>query len=114
MEKKPRLKIQVYNAQKKSIDELTWCALCHEVKPLFWKDGKLLCYEMKFYPKGSRLVVLESCVADMPKYSKTVRVEGAANIPSTILPVVKASGVAEKVLNHTLTLLKAREKPRDA
>jgi len=60
---------------------------------------------MKFYPKGSRLVVLDSCVAAMPTYNKSVRVEGAANIPSVVLPVVKASAIAEKILEQTLNLL---------
>jgi hypothetical protein len=75
------------------------------VKPLFWKDGKLFCYEMKFYSKGSRLVVLDSCVAVMPAYNKSVRVEGSASIPSVVLPVVKTSAIAEKILEQTVSLL---------
>ncbi len=87
------------------MDELAWCAFCQDVKPLFWKDGKLFCYEMKFYPKRSRLVVIDSCVATMPTYNKSIRVEGSANIPSVVLPVVKASAIAEKILEQTLNLL---------
>jgi len=105
MEKKGRLRIDVYSAKERSLDELAWCAFCQEVKPLFWKDGKLFCYEMKFYLKRSRLVVIESCIASMPAYNKSIRVEGSANIPSVVLPVVKASATAEKVLEQTLNLL---------
>ena len=117
METKVRLRINVYSAKERSVDDLAWCAFCQDVKPLFWKDGKLFCYEMKFYPKGSRLVVLDSCVATMPTYSKSVRVEGSANIPSVVLPVVKTSAVAEKILEQTLNLLKeksskSKRKPR--
>jgi len=75
-EKRDRLRIDVYSAKERSVDELAWCAFCQEVKPLFWKDSKLFCYEMKFYPKRSRLVVIESCIASMPAYNKSVRVEG--------------------------------------
>jgi len=110
MEKKGRLKINLYSAKERPVEELAWCAFCQDVKPLFWKDGKLFCYEMKFYPKESRLVVIDSCVASMPAYNKSLRIEGSANIPSVILPIVKASAVAEKILEQTLNLL-GEEKP---
>jgi hypothetical protein len=106
MEKEGRLIVDVCSAKQRSVEELAWCALCQEVKPLFWKDGKLFCFETKFYPKGSRLIVLDSCVANMPTYTKTVRVEGSANIPSTIIPVVKTSAVADKILEQALNMLK--------
>jgi len=106
MEKKGRLRVNVCSVKQRSAEELAWCAFCQEVKPLFWKDGKLFCFETKFYPKGSRLIVLDSCVANMPSYTKTIRVEGTANIPSTLLPVVKASAVAEKILEQALNMLK--------
>ena len=118
MEKKGRLRVNVYSAKERSVEELAWCAFCQDVKPLFWEDGKLFCYEMKFYPKGSRLVVIDSCVATMPTYTKSIRVEGSANIPSVVLPVVKASAIAEKILEQTLNLLgeqessKGKRKPR--
>ena len=72
---------------------------------------------MKFYPKRSRIVVIDSCITDMPTYKKSVRVEGSANIPSVVLPVVKASAIAEKILEQTLDLLgeqkssKSKRKP---
>ena len=111
MERKGRLRITTYSAKQKSIDELAWCAFCQDVKPLFWKDGKLFCFEMKFYPRGSRLIIIDSCVANMPTYNKTVRVEGSANIPSVILPIVKASATAERVLEQALNLLKEQKSP---
>jgi len=117
LEKKDRLRINVYSAKERSVEDLAWCAFCQEVKPLFWKDGKVFCYQMKFYPRGSRLVVLDSCLASMPTYSKSLRVEGSANIPSVVLPVVKTSAIADKILEQTLNLLeqessKSKRKPR--
>jgi len=106
LEKKGRLIVNVCSAKQRPIEEIAWCAFCQDVKPLFWKDGKLFCFETKFHPKGSRLIVLDSCVADMPTYAKIVRVEGSGNIPSTILPVVKASAIAEKILEQALSMLK--------
>ncbi len=105
MAKRNQLRVSVFSAKERPLDELAWCALCQDVKPLSWKDGKLLCFEMKFYLRSSRLVVLDSCVASMPAYSKTLRVEGTANIPSATITVVKASAVAEKVLEKTLDQL---------
>lgn len=109
MEKEERLKINVCSVKRRPVAELAWCAFCQEVKPLFWKDGKLLCYEMKFYPKTSRLIIIDSCIADMPTYNKTIRVEGSATIPATILPIVKASAIAEKVLKRAEKMLKEQE-----
>ena len=108
MEKKGRLIVNVCSAKQRPVDELVWCALCQEVKPLFWKDGKLFCFETKFYPKGSRLIVLDICIANVPTYTKTVRVEGSANIPSAMFPVVKASAAAEKILEQALKMLKTQ------
>jgi len=105
MEKKSLI-VNVCNAKQRPVEELTWCAFCQEVKPLFWKDGKLFCFETNFYPKDSRLFVLDTCVAKMPTYTKTVRVEGSANIPSVILPVVKASAITEKILEQALNMFK--------
>jgi hypothetical protein len=103
-----KLKIVVYNVKNRPLDEIAWCALCNEIKPLFWKDGKLLCYEMRFYPKESKIFVLDSCMADMPTYSKTIRVEGVSSVPPTIIPIVKASPTAEKVLEESLKILKGK------
>ena len=100
-----QLKIVVYNVKNRSIEDIAWCALCNDIKPLFWKDGKLLCFEMRFYPKESKIFVLDSCVADMPKYSKTLQVEGVSSVPPAVIPVVKASPTAEKVLKETLRIL---------
>jgi len=108
-EKKNELKIVVYNAQTRSIKEIAWCALCQEIKPLFWADGKLLCYEMRFYPKESKIFVLDSCIAEMPEYNKTIKVEGIPGIPPSVIPVVKASPTAEKVLKETIKLLSLKE-----
>jgi hypothetical protein len=107
-ERRDKLKIVVYNVKNRPLDEIAWCALCSEVKPLFWKNGKLLCYEVRFYPKESKIFVLDSCVADMPNYSKTIRVEGVLSVPPTIIPVVKASPTAEKVLEESLKILKEK------
>ena len=103
--KRNELKIVVYNVKNRKVEDIVWCALCNDVKPLFWKDGKLLCFEMRFYPKESKIFVLDSCVADMPEYSKTLQVEGIPSVPPTIIPVVKASPTAEKILEETLKIL---------
>ena len=89
--KRNELKIVVYNVKNRKVEDIVWCALCNDVKPLFWKDGKIF--------------VLDSCVADMPKYSKTLQVEGIPSVPPTIIPVVKASPTAEKILEETLKIL---------
>ena len=87
--KRNELKIVVYNVKNRKVEDIVWCALCNDVKPLFWKDGKLLCFEMRFYPKESKML----------------QVEGIPSVPPTIIPVVKASPTAEKILEETLKIL---------
>ena len=55
------------------------------------------------------MIVIDSCAASMPTYNKAVRVEGSANIPSTVLLIVKASATAEKVLEPALNLLEEQK-----
>jgi len=57
---------------------------------------------MRFHPKELKIFVLDSCIADMPEYSKTLQVERIPSVPPTIIPVVKASPTAEKILEETL------------
>ena len=71
----------------------------------FWENGKLLCFEMRFHPKELKIFVLDSCIADMPEYSKTLQVEGIPSVPPTMIPIVKASPTAEKILDETLKIL---------
>ena len=60
---------------------------------------------MRFYPKELKIFVLDSCIADMPEYSKTLQVVGIPGVPPTMIPVVKASPIVEKILDETLKIL---------
>lgn len=59
--------------------------------------------------KESKVFVLDSCIADMPRYNKTIKVEGIPGIPPSVIPVVKAPPTAEKVLKKTIKLLSSKE-----
>lgn len=108
------MKIEVHSIKIRDLDELAWCALCHGKDFLFWANGKVLCFESELYVKSkeARLVVTDCCIADMPEYSKGIRVEGSNAFPSSPMPIAKASATAEKVLEEALRILEKRKKER--
>ncbi len=103
------MKVEVHSAKMRGADDLIWCALCHGKEFVYWADGKLVCYESKLETKDSRLIVTDCCVAEMPEYKRGLRVDGFGTIPSTTMPVARASATAEKILKEALKLIKARE-----
>ncbi|HDI42605.1 MAG TPA: hypothetical protein ENF62_02365 [Candidatus Bathyarchaeota archaeon] len=99
------MKIEVYSAKQRTVEDLAWCALCHGKEFIYWVDGYLLCYEGSFEAKDSRLCVTDCCIAQKPNYEKGIKVEGVGTIPSATLPVARASATAEKILKEAQKLL---------
>lgn len=99
-----RLKITVYSATNRSIDDLTWCANANRIKALSWYDGYLFCYETKLLEKWKELFVSDVCVAKSPyKHAVEVKVEG---MPASVIPVTKASSCEIEILKKGLDLLR--------
>lgn len=106
-----RLKITVYSATNRSIDDLTWCANANRIKALSWHGGHLFCYETKLLEKWRELLVSDVCIAKSPyKHAIEVKVEG---MPTSVIPVAKASSCEVEILEKALDLLRGARSGKD-
>lgn len=97
------VKVTVYSAVGRSVDELTWCSSVNRMKALSWHKGYLFCYETKLLEKWRELLVTDVCIAKAP-YKQTIEVKGEG-MPTTFIPVTKASACEIEILNKGLKLL---------
>ena len=86
IEIRPTEKALVLGVDKRSVENLAWCATTYGVNRLFWVDGYLLCvevYEKSFereIEKGE-FYISQVCYARFPEYRKLYEVEKGTQIP---------------------------------
>lgn len=97
----------MYSAQEISKDELAWCANVNRIKALSWHDGNLFCYETRLLEKWKELLVTDVCIARGP-YQRTIEVR-AEGMPTTFIPVTRASACEIEILRKGLQLLNKSE-----
>ena len=101
-------KVRVLGLDKRSINNLAWCATTYGANRLYWIDGYLLClevYEKSFEHelKTREFPISQICYAEFPKYEKVYEVEKSLQIPIV--------NVAEmKIFKGLLKVIKEREK----
>jgi len=91
VELNPTKKILVLSVDKRSLENLAWCASTYGVNRLYWTDGYLLClevYEKSFEHeiKTKEFTISQLCYTPFPKYTRTYEVERGVQ-----LPIVNAS-----------------------
>lgn len=79
-------KIVVLGVDKRSLENLVWCASTYGIQRLFWLDGCLLCievYEKSFEHeiKNKEFPISQVCYTRFPKYAKSYEVERGVQIP---------------------------------
>jgi hypothetical protein len=82
----PTKKITVLGVDKRSVEDLAWCATTYGINRLFWVDGYLLCvevYEASFEHEmeDKEFPISQVCYAKFPKYVKVYEVEKGMQIP---------------------------------
>jgi len=82
----PTKKIIVLGIDKRSLDNIAWCATTYGINRLFWVDGHLLCvevYEKAFEHemKSKEFHISQVCYTSFPKFSKSFEVEKGVQIP---------------------------------
>lgn len=101
-------KVRVLGLDKRSINNLAWCATTYGANRLYWIDGYLLClevYEKSFEHelKTREFPISQICYAEFPKYEKVYEVEKSLQIPIV--------NVAEmKIFKGLLKVIKEHEK----
>jgi len=91
VELNPTKKILVLSLDKRTLENLAWCASTYGANRLYWTDGYLLClevYEKSFEHeiKTKEFPISQLCYTPFPKYTRTYEVERGVQ-----LPIVNAS-----------------------
>ncbi len=104
----PTKKIIVLGVDKRSLEDLIWCASTFNINRLFWIDGYLMCAEV--YEKAleheiakREFPISQICYTKFPKYKKYYEVEKEVN-----LPIVNVTEM--KIFTHLLKAIQENEK----
>jgi len=102
----PTKRLVVLGVDKRSLENLAWCATTYGINRLFWVDGYLLCvevYERSFEHEIKRreFPISQVCYTSFPKYTKVYEVEKGMQIP-----IVNASDM--QIFNSLLKAILGR------
>lgn len=108
----PTRKISILGLDKRSINNIAWCAATYGVNRLYWIDGYLLClevYEKSFEHelRSREFPVSQVCYVEYPKYEKIVEVDKNFQIP-----LVNVSDM--KIFQEILRAILEKEKEKSA
>jgi hypothetical protein len=82
----PTRKVMILGLDKRSVNNVTFCAATFGVNRLYWIDGYLLClevYEKSFEHelKKQEFPISQVCYAPFPKYEKILEIDKSFQIP---------------------------------
>jgi len=82
----PTRRITILGLDKRSMNDIAWCASTYGVNRLYWIDGYVLClevYEKSFEHeiKEKEFPISQICYAEFPKYEKIYEVEKSLQVP---------------------------------
>jgi hypothetical protein len=104
----PTRKITILGLDKRSVNNVAWCATTYGVSRLYWIDGYLLClevYEKSFEHelKHKEFPISQICYTKFPKFEKLYEVDKSLQIP-----IVDVSDM--KIFQSILKAIKEKEK----
>jgi hypothetical protein len=82
----PTNKIRILGLDRRSIENVAWCAATYGTSRLYWIDGYLLClevYEKSFEHeiKSKEFPISQVCYTKFPKYEKLYEIDKSVQIP---------------------------------
>ncbi len=82
----PTRKITILGLDKRSINDVAWCATTYGVNRLYWIDGYLLClevYEKSFEHelKEKEFPISQICYTKFPKFEKLYEIDKSLQMP---------------------------------
>lgn len=101
----PTRRITILGLDKRSINNIAWCATTYGVNRLYWIDGYVLClevYEKSFEHelKKQEFPISQICYAEFPKYEKIYEVEKSLQIPIVNVSDMKIfQNILKSILN---------------
>ena len=102
----PTRKITVLGLDKRSMDNISYCAATYGVSRLYWINGYALClevYEKAFEHelKKQEFPVSQICYAEFPKYEKIYEIDKSFQIPVVNVSDMKIfQGIMAAILEH--------------
>jgi hypothetical protein len=101
-------KVTILGLDKRSVDNVAYCAATFGAGRLYWIEGILLClevYEKSFEHemRTKEFPVSQICYADLPKYEKMLEIDKSFQIP-----VVNVSEM--RIFQRILEAIKQNEK----
>lgn len=104
----PTRKIKILGLDKRSINDIAWCAATYGLNRLYWIDGYILClevYEKSFDHelKNKEFPISQICYKEFPKYRKIYEIDKSLQIP-----LVNVSDM--KMFKNLLMAILKREK----
>lgn len=82
----PTRKISILGLDKRSVNDIAWCAATYGLNRLYWIDGYLLCLEV--YEKSfehelikKEFPISQICYTEFPKYRKIYEIDKSLQIP---------------------------------
>ena len=82
----PTRKVVILGVDKRSLENLAWCASTYGANRLHWIDGYLLClevYEKSFEHeiKTKEFPISQVCYTKFPEYTRSYEVERGVKLP---------------------------------
>jgi len=96
------VKLKIYHVCIRDMEDILWCSVCADQKPLYWYDGKLVCLELRENMDKQVIHVANICIGECKTYSQIMKIDGVKNIPVTYVPVIKACGLYESIIQKAL------------
>jgi hypothetical protein len=86
VEIRPTEKVIVMGLDKRSLDDMAWCAATFGINRLFWVDGQLICTEVfeesfKHEIEKGEFCISQACYTKFPRYTRLHEVEKGTDIP---------------------------------
>ncbi len=108
----PTRKITILGLDKRSVNDIAWCASTYGVNRLYWIDGYILClevYEKSFEHeiKEKEFPISQICYAEYPKYEKIYEVEKSLQVP---IVNVSDMQIFQKILEAILDINKESQR----
>lgn len=109
----PTRKILVLGLDKRSTNNIAWCAATYGINRLYWIDGYIICLEVydKSFDhelKKKEFPISQICYAEFPKFEKLLEIDKSFQIPLVDVSDMK---LFQSILKAILK--KQREDPAD-
>jgi hypothetical protein len=102
----PTRKITILGLDKRTVENIAWCATTYGVNRLYWVDGYILClevYEKSFEHelKKKEFPISQICYTEFPKYEKIYEIDKSLQIPLVNVSDMKIfQNILKAILNE--------------